>query len=228
VLEGSKTQRCVVMRKVRIKDVLPSQWKGDHIRTLSKKCSEESCDVCFFLGFVAVRITRSVDKCDKMVTRILGSHDKMKSYGNIACRLCGKEFKTKRGLEMHTDARHSDKEVKCNVCHKKFSALSNLRKHVKVVHEAVRQFVCGDCGRQFKNKAVLRNHIIAIHLNEKPYACVECDSKFSRKSSLESHQLTVHLNIRRYQCSHCVASFSSTRGRYLHMRTAHKGDGSSQ
>lgn len=55
-------------------------------------------------------------------------------------------------------------DTRCPVltCRRVFSSAYNLGKHVKVVHQGVKDFECPRCGRLFGYKHTLRNHV-ALH-----------------------------------------------------------------
>lgn len=52
--------------------------------------------------------------------------------------------------------------VQCAVCGRRYSNASNLRQHVRLIHEA-QPVVCGTCGRSFKTPLYLRRHTLAQH-----------------------------------------------------------------
>ncbi|GBP80890.1 Zinc finger and SCAN domain-containing protein 10 [Eumeta japonica] len=52
--------------------------------------------------------------------------------------------------------------VRCGQCGRRYSNASNLRQHVRLIHEA-QPVVCGTCGRSFKTPLYLRRHTLAQH-----------------------------------------------------------------
>jgi hypothetical protein len=44
-----------------------------------------------------------------------------------------------------------------------FSKLSNLKKHVRTVHEQAKSFKCHECGKLFGHKHVLNRHLSSVH-----------------------------------------------------------------
>lgn len=50
------------------------------------------------------------------------------------CDYCGKSLSNQRGLEMHVAA-HKNVKFKCDQCAKVYTAPTNLRRHVREVHE---------------------------------------------------------------------------------------------
>ncbi|GLT24986.1 hypothetical protein SLA2020_001450 [Shorea laevis] len=85
-------------------------------------------------------------------------------HSHITCEICGtkqlrKNFK--RHLLSH-ESRTPSERIKCDFegCLHTFSTKSNLRQHVKAVHQELRPFVCGfsGCGMRFSYKHVRDNH----------------------------------------------------------------------
>ncbi|XP_059056949.1 protein abrupt-like [Achroia grisella] len=52
--------------------------------------------------------------------------------------------------------------VRCAVCGRRYSNASNLRQHVRLIHEA-QPVACTTCGRSFKTPLYLRRHTLAQH-----------------------------------------------------------------
>ncbi|XP_053624965.1 protein jim lovell-like isoform X5 [Plodia interpunctella] len=52
--------------------------------------------------------------------------------------------------------------VRCGVCGRRYSNASNLRQHVRLIHEA-QPVACATCGRSFKTPLYLRRHTLAQH-----------------------------------------------------------------
>ncbi|KPJ06250.1 Protein bric-a-brac 2 [Papilio machaon] len=52
--------------------------------------------------------------------------------------------------------------VRCAQCGRRYSNASNLRQHVRLIHEA-QPAVCDTCGRSFKTPLYLRRHTLAQH-----------------------------------------------------------------
>ena len=53
------------------------------------------------------------------------------------CDICGKEFMKKPNRKIHNCNKN-----KCEQCGKYFSANSDLKRHVKIVHEKIKEFTC--------------------------------------------------------------------------------------
>ena len=114
----------------------------------------------------------------------------------------------------------------CFICNKKLANKYNLKVHMELVHEGVRNFGCVYCDKKFKTKAVLTVHIKAIHPkqdtpNTKEYNCNECDKQFFQIRNLNNHIESFHRNSRNYECNLCDKKFSYSEGLRRHQRDIH-------
>ena len=76
---------------------------------------------------------------------------------------------------------------KCCICNKQFSNKSNLRKHVKNVHEKI-IFKCEICAKELSRKDNLQSHKRDVHYRSRKFVCLECKIEFSRKGNLLAHK----------------------------------------
>ncbi|XP_012442876.1 transcription factor IIIA isoform X1 [Gossypium raimondii] len=105
----------------------------------------------------------------------------------INCQICGaKQLKKniKRHLRSHESGVASER-IKCDFggCLHTFSTKSNLRQHVKAVHEELKPFACSfsGCGMRFSYKHVRDNHEkSALHVYV-PGDFIESDEQFQSR-----------------------------------------------
>lgn len=85
---------------------------------------------------------------------------------------------------------------KCSVCGKAFKQKWNMKQHIKVVHEKIRNFFCDLCPAAEYHKQALELHMILRHVKmsyeELPFKCNlnHCSKRFKTAFCLKSHQNT--------------------------------------
>ena len=103
----------------------------------------------------------------------------------------------------------SCQKIKCELCPYEASFKSNLREHVKRVHDKIRDHICEDCGSWFFSGKDLRIHVKGVHLKIKDHICEDCGSSFSLIGALRQHRKCVHLKIKDHICQKCGVGFST-------------------
>ena len=125
---------------------------------------------------------------------------------------CNATFKTSDALANHIISHGTDTPYKCSICDIKFKLKHNLRGHVRVVHEDVKNYSCDfeDCEMRFTDTHKLEVHK-RTHTGERPYCCPkdDCDKTFAHSSTLKYH-INVHDGKKPYACPYdiCSAAFS--------------------
>jgi len=69
---------------------------------------------------------------------------------------------------------------------------AHLRKHVKDVHEEIKQYHCTECGIKVSRKYHLIRHIKAVHHKEKFWQCEDCDYKTNNQVCYKKHKQNKH------------------------------------
>ena len=90
----------------------------------------------------------------------------------------------------------------CDICNKLFSNKSNLRKHIKSVHEKIK-FTREICGKELSRKDKLQRHKKTVHSRSSEFECAVYEKKFSRKENLLAHKNVC------CKCKHCHEQFPS-------------------
>ncbi|GAB6024389.1 hypothetical protein CHUAL_009555 [Chamberlinius hualienensis] len=101
------------------------------------------------------------------------------------CTQCGRKYKKHVHYRLHM--KDCGKDIRCDICQERFSQTSNLRNHIRVVHEKINKFNCTECSRAFANQYNLVNHL-RTHSGDQPFKCPKCAANFNVKSNLNRHQ----------------------------------------
>ena len=86
----------------------------------------------------------------------------------------------------------NDHPYQCEICDKRFSRNWSLKKHVKTVHEGVKNHQCRICNKSFGTLSNLKRHLKSVHEKKKDFQCNLCNKTFSRKINLMNHKIEVH------------------------------------
>ena len=125
---------------------------------------------------------------------------KLKRCGNyqnrcIECNDKYKKYETTRRVILR----------KCDKCDKSYQRPSALLKHIKAVHDKIKDIECPHCDYKFSTRDALSRHIKAIHDKIKDFECPHdgCDYMCGRKSHLLQHIKAVHDKIKDIECPRC-------------------------
>ena len=87
----------------------------------------------------------------------------------------------------------------CHICEKTYVTESNLKSHMKIVHEVKkpndvkRQFKCVSCLASFSTGKEAKSHFKSVHEEKDPeFSCNECSVNFTLRIHLERHIEEVH------------------------------------
>ena len=90
-----------------------------------------------------------------------------------------KVVKRKRKLEKH---KKSDGKLNCEQCSYKAYKKSAISRHVKAVHDKIKDWECAHCNFNFAHKATLLRHIKAVHERIKRFSCDDCGFKTAQSA----------------------------------------------
>ena len=188
---------------------------GDHI---CSKCNE----VFSTRRSLRIHITNVHSKLD-LSEVMRGQTKEQRDQGNRSKSeaLVIKENKTSR-LQVKSGAH--DKQ-KCELCS---SQVVNLKRHIKAVHDNIRDHICKDCGHAFSDKGNFTKHLSkhekSVHkirdkkIKRKQQKCDHCSSEVV---DLKRHIKSVHDNIRDHICNRCGHAFSD-KGNFAKHLKKHK------
>ena len=165
------------------------------------------------------------------------------------CSICSKEFKASNAAYEHLRLYHMNLYEKadpskkytprrlklpanllpkvsksqahlCQTCGKNFSGRTMLERHIKTIHEGIKEFTCDYCRKELTSSYGLKAHIETIHLGIRQ-KCPHCESDFSTRKALKNHIETTHLRDVCHICNQCGKSFS-TEGRLENHKYEHE------
>ena len=114
-------------------------------------------------------------------------------------------------------------KLKCEHCPYKTPQIKEMKRHIKRVHEKIRNHVCDKCGYAASQKHHLKSHNESVHnMGDKKFKCEKCPHETTKKSNLKVHIKTVHEKIRDHVCEEC--GFAALQKRHLaqHIKGVHK------
>ena len=143
---------------------------------------------------------------DEMVQYRVGKSEAGTSEGEkprpFKCLQCDQYFTKPSELKYHIKGVHDKiKDHICEICAKGFSTTSQLNSHM-IVHSNVKNFPCDICGKSFKSKHYLIIHT-RIHNGDKPHCCEQCGKSYSDPSALKLHQNSAHAEKEKLSCEVC-------------------------
>jgi len=83
------------------------------------------------------------------------------------------------------------KQFLCDICNMVFGSRAHLVKHIKCVHEQIKDFNCQTCGKPFGCVNNLKRHIETVHEKLRPFKCDVCLKAFGLKKTLQEHKCHV-------------------------------------
>ena len=131
------------------------------------------------------------------------------------CEVCEKQYKSKRGLELHA-INHSDKKLKCNLCEKSFVTKLQLNDHM-ATHTGIDNYHCPQCSLGFKHKTNWYRHMKTCQ-NKLTVMCSFCSKVFATNEYLKQHIRMKHENegLEVTMCHRCGATFKWKVSLYRH------------
>lgn len=163
---------------------------------------------------------KSFYNASQLNIHIRSVHENIRDY---LCQHCGKGFFRVKDLNIHT-ARHKEKTIKCSECSMLFFCKNDLTRHIKQKHAPASIIcTVSGCERKFHTNSQLKLHIKTIHEHLKEYICSFCGSCFGQFNNLKRHIDSVHKALR-IHClvDDCEYSISRKDKYKIHLIKAHK------
>lgn len=165
---------------------------------------------------------RCVDSVDDMSVEVI-NRAKQDINGTIVyqCDICDKNMLTKRGFVRHVRIHRDERPFTCHVCGRQYRSHPDLTRHLRSVHDKVKNYPCDICGRSFANKGTRDDHR-RTHTGERPYMCHTCGKAFATANSIYVHRRT-HSDYFAHHCTTCSKKFRRRQQLTHHLRT-HTGE----
>lgn len=136
------------------------------------------------------------------------------------CDQCDYKCSTNGNLQKHIKSVHDKiKDYACDKCKFKSSTNVDLQKHIKNVHNKAKDFGCDQCDAKFSTNGNLQRHIKAVHDKIKDFGCDQCDFKCLEDSTLQHHIRSVHDKLKPHGCDNCNYKFSTNGHLQRHIKT---------
>ena len=205
-----QTENLLENHKVVHDEMNKDHLKIQHIHDGHKDFNCESCGKSFSSKYYLEIHYRTIHK----------GHKDENINSNYICYYCDISFQNENNLTEHGLEKHV-----CDICCKKFKQTSHLRRHIKDVHEKIKDFMCDYCSKRFKNNAAVKRHQEDVHTQNKKWLCDQCNKRFSSKQTLQNHNRQFHKSGTMYICGICNKSYQSMSHLNRHTKAAHLGLG---
>lgn len=162
---------------------------------------------------------------------MLKDHDENEIEDDERKRTCDaceppKVFKKTRYLLLHIQAVHSEQSFSCDQCPRTFSFKRSLDRHIKGVHENIRDFKCeaAGCEKTFCNSYELKQHTTSSHNkgDKSDRKCKICFKVFKKFKYMEIHCASIHNSEPQFTCPICFRGFSFRRSMDRHIKAIHE------
>ncbi len=138
------------------------------------------------------------------------------------CQRCDYKCSRNSDLKKHIKRVHDKiKDRQCPHCEYKCSTNSDLKKHIKQVHDMVRDIQCSQCNFKCSAISSLRRHMKAVHDKLKNAQCPNCVFKCSDYGNLQSHIKQVHTQLKDFECLQCNFKCSLKASLVVHIKRIH-------
>ena len=121
--------------------------------------------------------------------------------------MCSYATSDEGNLKKHIKAVHEKiKDQTCDICGFSTTDYSGLKKHIKEVHDKIKDKICSICGFTTARNAELKHHIKCIHDKIKDKICETCGYATTDNSNLRKHIKKVH-NLSKVRLSYTIDNF---------------------
>ena len=143
---------------------------------------------------------------------------------NCGCKKLLKFFKVRENTgKIYKTCISCCERFKCELCEYKCASNYDLQRHIKQVHDKIKDFECTECNYKCSTNSTLQKHIKAVHDKIKDFECdfEDCKHTCSSNGNLQKHIKQVHDKIKDFECEKC--EFKCSRNDHLqkHIKAVH-------
>ena len=153
-----------------------------------------------------------------------GQYNKTCDRCRVRCKCPHCEYTCSKNsnLNRHIKRIHNKiKDFQCPHCDHKCSENGNLLAHIKQIHTKIKDFECGLCNYKCSTNGHLQRHIKQVHTKVKDFECPTCDYKCSDNGHLQRHIKRIHTKIKNVQCPTCDYKCSTNSDLQTHIKQIH-------
>ena len=170
--------------------------------------------------------TFTCDVCYKSFTRKYSFTRHMFSHsGKPKCSFCHQYFNDVETLNEHNKKKHSEGFL-CSWCGKSYKRKEELDLHSLTAHGKLESGKLLICPFDNCKKAFIRPNRYQSHLNKhrglKPYTCSKCQKAFSSSTYKHEHERSCK-NLVKQICQQCGREFNYRAALVAHIEASHKG-----
>ena len=155
--------------------------------------------------------------------KILENHMFVHEGKIFQCTNCNEEFNSRIKFERHVAKEHLPKPFQCDRCDSAYVGKDALVQHIAFVHDKTISNLCPHCGSNHISVSNLKKHIRVVHEfpDRKPHKCVECGKDFKSEQAFKSHIKIIHEGSR-VKCPVCQKVFVSKQKMKRHIEAIHE------
>lgn len=133
-----------------------------------------------------------------------------------SCRVCSKSFSSESNLRRHIRVNHEASQFPCHVCSAVFKRIDSLVRHKRANHA---DLCCSVCHAVFNSAEAKASHD-CTRPSEKKLSCDVCGKSFVNRSNLNKHSYLVHGGVK-FHCTECPKFFRRSMTLTLHLWKFH-------
>ena len=154
------------------------------------------------------------EKCGEFFARKQQYLAHIVGHEKYRCKLCGKDFSSKKKLKLHKNVEHDSNNT-----------IPSKSKLDNIIATANRDYTCLFCLQNYKNKTLLNAHDcpknakkneknptipkdVSVKLSSSKYKCRFCEFEHKKSSAVVRHA-RIHRNKKRFVCEQCGTAFSA-------------------